>query len=325
MRVSCQPKHRRLTASLALAWLVTSGCADYGSASSVSSLPSIGATSPPSASGILIGPPDAEIIQMYRGVGAEDARAYDLTSRERRLVEAALASLPSLHRSVLERHLTKLSFIHAPGSAGAGLTRRGESENGRQTFDITLRADILEMSLSEFLTTKEARLFEDDGSGLSVQIDAGSARALDYILLHEATHVVDGALNVVAPADSPFRRDIWAGDRTLAAPYDAMPIANTPFRGGSRIPLSKAPDLYASLATSPFVSLYGTASAGEDLAELVSWRRLALDPDQQLHVLVRDASGDVAFQTNLLSNATARRRFLTVDELLESPPSHEKG
>jgi hypothetical protein len=48
----------------------------------------------------------------------------------------------------------------------------------------------------------------------------------------------------------------------------------TYFRGSTRLPLEQATDLYNSLSETPFVSLYATASANEDFAELVAWREL---------------------------------------------------
>ena len=56
-------------------------------------------------------------------------------------------------------------------------------------YDITLRASILNEPLSTFLTTKERRIFTDDGSGITVTVEGTGADALTYVLLHESTRM----------------------------------------------------------------------------------------------------------------------------------------
>lgn len=270
----------------------------------------------------LVAPPDDAVLQMYMDAGATGATAHALTDRERKLVEDALAALPQLHRAILERHLARLSFIDAPKSAGTGLTRELDPDgSGLARFDITLRADVLDMPLSEFLTVKEARLFEDDQSGLGVEIDAGSAPALPYILLHEATHVVDGVLGISVCEDSPFRRGVWTDYRELAQPHAAGPVARTPFRRAPKVPISEAPALYAALGESPFPSLYATASSAEDLAELVAWRAQASNPGAPPEIRVLDRAGRTVFRADPLAPTKVRRRLALVDALLDLGPS----
>ncbi len=68
----------------------------------------------------------------------------------------------------------------------APYTRSSEGPDGGPLFDITIRADVLDKSLSEFLTDKESMPLADDGSGYTVRLSAARAPALTYPLLHGA-------------------------------------------------------------------------------------------------------------------------------------------
>ncbi len=260
-----------------------------------------------------IAPPHDETVAAYRQSGAVDASAHPLTDQEWTLVEGAIAELPPLHRDVLERHLARLSFIDAPSSAGTALTRASEGPDGGALFDITIRADVLDKSLGEFLTEKESMLFADDGSGHSVRLSAGRAPALTYLLLHEATHVVDRTFGISTEM-RPFSA-LWVDYRDLAAPYATGPMGVTTYRRGQRIPLAESPELYEALRASPFVSLYSTASAGEDLAELAAWSHLSRS-NVPLTVEVRDATGRAVVTVEPLRSPAVQARFAVADAVL---------
>ncbi len=248
---------------------------------------------------------------------SKPAKVHVLSEREWILVERAINALPTLHRQMLQRHLARLSFVDAPDSPGTALTREHDCPDGAPMFDITVRADVLDTSLSEFLTGKDARLFTADASGYRLQMDAGTVPALEYLLLHEATHVVDHALKITANG-GPFR-DVWADYRGLAAPLSQGPLAQTLYRQQPPQPLAQAPALYEALAESPFVSLYSTASAGEDFAELVAWHVLSRSLDVRVTIWIRDAAGKLVARIDPLASKTVQARMKKADEMLRDP------
>ncbi|MCF5934764.1 hypothetical protein L2223_19315, partial [Xanthomonas perforans] len=75
------------------------------------------------------------------------------------MVERAIDALPALHRQILQQRLARLSFVDAPWSPGTALTREYDGADGKPLFEITVRGDVLDTSLSDFLTGKDARLF----------------------------------------------------------------------------------------------------------------------------------------------------------------------
>jgi hypothetical protein len=217
---------------------------------------------------------------------------------------------------VLQQHLRRLSFIEVPAGGGNALTRDVDPKSAHKQFDIALRAGLLHETLTEFLNEKERGVFEPDDSGTTVAIEAGDSSALIYILLHESTHVVDATLGVTAAPGNAFGARIWADNRRLAPAYDRSPINATTFRRGPRTPVGKAPALYRALSRTPFVSLYATAAAPEDLAELVAWERMSTQLHQTLAIVVKDARGRSLYRYEPLGSPLVRRRFAAVKELL---------
>lgn len=230
-------------------------------------------------------------------------------------VHPARRCLPQLHKDVLRQHLRRLSFLDLRPGSGSALTGVVEGESPVQTFEIMLHADLLNESLTTFLNTKEARLFEDDGSGNSVLFDAEDRDAPTYVLLHEATHIVDQVLGLSDDHANPLLAGSRVHNRAFAAPYKESPLAQTGFRGAPLIPFGVAPAAYEALRDSPFVSFYATAAAPEDLAELFAWQHLVTELDQSLTLDVVDDNGLAIFAYNPLSTPQMRACFAEVEKV----------
>lgn len=264
-----------------------------------------------------IGPPHPDTLAAYREAGATETRAHVLTAQEWALVEQAIESLPATHKRILEKHLARLSFVEAPASVGTALTRMYDGPNGEPLFDITLRAEVLDVSLSSFLTYKEQSLFSEDGSGLTVHVFAGDAPALPYLVLHEASHVVDRTLGLT---QSRMVSDgLWKGYRELAEPYAQSLLAQSVYRRAPRLPAARSLALYTALAQSPFVSLYSTASAGEDFAELAAWSALSQRDKTPLIFEVRDRDGQVVLRVEPLKQPMVQTRLHATDVQINRP------
>lgn len=262
-----------------------------------------------------VSPPDPEILDIFSGSGASDISTHALTKAEQVQLERAFQNLSQLHQDVLRRHLRRLSFLALKPGSGSALTSRVEGDATVQKFDITLRSSLLNESLTLFLNTKETRLFENDGSGTSIAFDAGDSDALIYVLLHEATHIVDQVLGLSDDRAHPLAAGLWADARELAAPYVHSPLAKTRFRGAPPIPLATAPEVYKALGNSPFVTFYATAAAPEDLAELFAWQHLATHLDQSLTLDVMDDKGHPIFSYDPLATPQVVARFAEVEKV----------
>lgn len=215
-----------------------------------------------------LGPPSKGVMRLFQGVGMKNVRYHPVTDEEREKIGAALASLPDIHRKVLVDHLDRLSFVDGILGAGTGLT---SASNTKGSYSVTFRASLINESLTEFLTTKERTLFNNVKDGPIITVTAKGLDALPFGLLHESTHMVDSTFGIGRDLNQPLIHDIWKDASDLKVPYANSAVTGTDFRGKGKVSVRKAQSIYEAMQDSPFVSLYSSASAGEDIAELVAW------------------------------------------------------
>ncbi|RDS82275.1 hypothetical protein DWU98_09600 [Dyella monticola] len=264
-----------------------------------------------------VGAPSQFVMNTFKSSGMLGVKPHTLTGEERQKIKAALAALPPLDRRVLLDRLDDLSFIDGIPGEGTGLTSPG-AHHGH--YNITLRASIIDESLSTFLTTKERRDFTSDDSGITVTVKGQGTDALHYVLLHESTHVVDQTCRVTFTAHSKFVEGIWKEAHTLDAPWNTGPLNETFFRTHKPLEIQKASAVYGALSNSPFVSLYATSASAEDFAELVAWDEVR-HMNGHLVIELTDRHGAVLKQWQPLTFPGVVKRFEYVDEFLANPAS----
>jgi hypothetical protein len=265
-----------------------------------------------------VGPTPKAVLRMFDELGGDPPTPHDLTEAERRELTAAFEALPPLHRRVLRERLRTVSFLD--GMPNTALTSTVDPDGPYPLFDITIRAGILDEDVSEWLTWKERTCFEAGGSTRSVTVEAGGLDALLYVLLHEATHVVDSSLGFTpstapdaapaaeVPADA-FISGVWT-DRTTPSPCYRDPLLEgIRYRaGGSLLPIDRAEDLYGALRRTPFASLYGSSNWHDDLAEAVAHYHLTEALGQPYRIIVRDGDAEV-FSYEPMTSDLVRSRF----------------
>ncbi|WP_394839440.1 hypothetical protein LVJ94_21370 [Pendulispora rubella] len=262
-----------------------------------------------------IGATPADVMRMLAEDGKPSPTEHALTPEERRKLAAAFGALTPLHRRVLRERLHSISFLD--GMPNNALTSPADANEPHRLFHITFRAGILRENLSEFLTQKERQCFDTAGSSRSVSIEAGTMDAIVYVLLHEATHVVDGGLRLTP--GSAFTKSAWS-DRTLIAPAFRDPLlARVKFRReGEVLPIDRAEAVYAALQRTPFVSLYASSNWSDDLAEAVAWYHLTERLGQPYRIVIRD-QGNQVFAYEPMKSPVVRNRFDALSKFYEEP------
>jgi hypothetical protein len=264
----------------------------------------------------------AAVLKMFADAGEAAPTAHALTETERRRLSAAIAALPPLHRRVLAERLRSLSFLD--GMPNTALASTVNPDEPYRLFDITFRAGVLGEDVSTFLTQKERTCFDSAGSALSVAIEAGTTDAIAYVLLHEATHIVDSSLSLTparrpgnqpkgGPPATPFTKGIWS-ERTIIDPRYRDPLLErVKFRAkGETLPIDRAESVYEALRRTPFASLYGSSNWHDDLAEYVTWYHLTQKLEQPYRIVIRDA-GREAFAYEPMKSQIVRSRFDQMD------------
>lgn len=247
-----------------------------------------------------IQPAPESVFAMFREAGMNPVN-HALTAAQIKKVESAFAVLPPLHQRVLQKHLQSISFMdNMPNTA---LTSLLDSVGGVKTFNITFRAGLLDETISQWATWKENSCFTvEEDAGYQVRVEAGNMDALIYVLLHEATHVVDvvtGLTTNVAKKEpgaepAPFTKGIWRAANVPEDQYLDSLLEKTRFRSGRPMPISLAPGVYQKLAKTPFPSLYGMAAWSEDLAELATIYHLTAKLNQPFYIIVTKDDAELA-------------------------------
>jgi hypothetical protein len=244
------------------------------------------------------------VLRMFKEAGDTMPTAHALTEAERLKLSAAFAALPPLHRRVLGERLRGVSFLD--GMPNTALTSAVNPGEPYPLYHITIRAAILRDDVSEWLTWKERTCFEAAGSPMSVAVEAGKLDALLYVLLHEATHVVDDCLRItpaIPAGDQPaggapagaFTEGVWSGRTTPSPRYRDPLLERVRYRaGGQTFAIDQADSVYTSLRRTPFVSLYGSSNWYDDLAEYVTLYHLTEVLKQPYRIVIRK-EGQEAF------------------------------
>jgi hypothetical protein len=262
----------------------------------------------------------ASVLALFRETGRPAPQAHALTGAERTQLTSTIRSLPPLHRRVLEERLRVLSFLD--GMPNTALTSTVNPTESFRLYDITINARILHENVSEWLTRKEQTCFDVKGSSLRIEIEAGTkVEALVYVLLHEATHIVDSCERITPPfaaagtasrsagrAPTDFTAGIWTDVAQPVALYrDPLRERVLFFVDCGPMPIDRAPDLYEYLRRTPFASLYGGRNWLDDLAEYVSVYHLTEVLKQPYRIVVRRGNDLVVAYEPMKSELVRRR------------------
>jgi hypothetical protein len=260
----------------------------------------------------------ASTLRSYSETGRGVLTTYVPTEAEWSKIALAIGALTPLQRRIAQERLRSISFANGMQS-NAQTTRVNSSNAPYPEFEIVLNPILLKETVSEFLTRKERQLFDTTGSTLSVTVDGGSMDAVTYVLLHEATHMVDMFLGlspqgfhrdaIPQEAHTPVTRGLWASTRKLAAPYHDPIFERVNFAPNAKtIPVAEARALYEALGRTPLVSIYAGRGYPEDLPEFVAWRQMTEKLNQPYRIEVRDG-GRVVYSFEPMKNPLVRNRL----------------
>lgn len=319
---------------LALAPLLLAACSGKPA---VQAVPEMGrletfAYAPGSSFESRIGPMPERLLEIYREIdGRTDYRNYAPTAADKALVLEYLRLMPPALERVFREKCVGFYFVE--NLQGNGVTSWVVDRAGALYFHMTLNPAALRLSLSETLTERESSCFIPE-RGWSVAVDSGGRhKGLAYAIFHEGAHAADYIYGLTPLVDEGLPEAYRPAARpdgglfTEAWESYSKPLVRNdfPFRdrltfygfgGGPRIPLAEAGGVYAGLAGSPFVSLYGAKSWAEDLAELTAYGLITGRLGQPYRITVTGPGG-IKKTVEPLKNPAVARRAAAALALLE--------
>jgi hypothetical protein len=254
------------------------------------------------------------VFKSFREAGMKPVN-HTLTPVEKEKVNKAFTLLPPLHQRILKQHLQSISFMdNMPNTA---LTSPVDTSGATKMFNITFRAGLLDENISQWATWKENTCFiQEADSSYKVRVEAGKMDGIIYVLLHEATHIIDVVTNITphqteanaAVKPTAFTKDIWRLMNVPAERYIDSLLEQTRFRSGKPVPISLAPDVYRQLSKTPFTSLYAMAAWSEDIAELATIYHMTTKMNQPFYIVVTKNNVELA-RFEPMKNVLVRQRL----------------
>jgi len=215
---------------------------------------------------------------------------HTLSEEEKDKLAEAVAMLPKSWQAVMQKKLVNFYFVDA--LLGGGITDWVVNAKGQLSYTMILNPDIFTYSAKEWLEIRANGTFEAGEYRLAID-SLESISALQYILWHEAAHVIDFEHHYTLGNDplirqyfkseaksSPFMDGVWViGGKQLYQPvsvfnFPTRKMVNPYFMNIHKKQVSNVAMLqsFKDWQNTPFVTLYAATSWAEDYADNAAFR-----------------------------------------------------
>ncbi|MCL1864374.1 MAG: hypothetical protein FWF73_01005 [Spirochaetes bacterium] len=209
-------------------------------------------------------------------------KPYKVSKSDKDNIKKCIMELPKEFKNVLNIKLLGIFFVDE--FIGGGLSDYVFDSEGTLYSIIILNPKILKVSMSDWINFRDNSIFNET-KGITVKsICKPNKLQLLQTIVHEISHVydyhrhitpyTDAQLTIFKTSDtSPFIDNVWESYHKPVKEYDFPNRDNISFYGlgDKKIDSSHAPKLYSDLLNTPFSSIYGASSWGEDFAESFTW------------------------------------------------------
>ncbi len=258
----------------------------------------------------------------------EDYKNYPLKEEEMNIIIDSINKLPELHKKVFKERLLGIYFVD--NFLGSGFAEWVLDDNKQVYCFMVFNPKVLKNNISDWITHKENTCFINDNPDISIEIDCGTAyNGFLYILLHESTHIVD-YVKIITPyveealigilgmkiETKEFTQGIWADYSIPEKDYDynyRKSITFYGFGGGPKINISDSGNVYKQLSQTPFVSIYGSKSWAEDLAEFLAFYHLTQKLNQPYTITVYKGNNPI-HSYKPMESAKIKERSLIMEQ-----------
>ena len=258
----------------------------------------------------------------------ENYKNYSLKEEEMNIIIDSINKLPELHKKVFKERLLGIYFVD--NFLGSGFTEWVLDDNKQVYCFMVFNPRVLKNNISDWITHKENTCFINDNPDINIKIDCGIAyNGFLYILLHESTHVVDYVKIITPYVEKPligilgmkietkgFTQGIWADYSIPEKDHDynyRKDITFYGFGGGPKINISDSSNVYKQLSQTPFVTIYGSKSWAEDLAEFLAFYHLTQKLNQPYTITVYKGNNAI-YSYKPMESAKIKERFLIMEQ-----------
>jgi hypothetical protein len=275
------------------------------------------------------------VLDYWSGQDGRRYTAHGLSADERDIFRQCLDDLPETYKNVLKERLIGIFVVE--DFLGSGLADYVLDANDKIYSILLFNPTVLRVSLSELVTQKERTCFIFDRPDMSITVNLNNQLpGLLYILLHEATHIVD-YINKYTPyvepdmlkiqgessGARPFTERLWADYTQLKDNYSFAYKDRITFYGmsqGPKISISEAADAYRAMEGVPVASLYGALNWAEDLAEYMTFLYLTRIKGTDYTITAWD-NGKVIYQYRPFENKKVLEREQELPLTFEGGPA----
>lgn len=207
--------------------------------------------------------------------------AYELKNTEKELFINYYNLIPIKYQDIISKNVLGIYFIN--NFLGGGMTLSVFDNKEKMYIVLFFNPDILNQNITNWINYRDNSIFSDNEE-INIMVNCNSEyKALIHTLLHEASHIYDFC-NFVTPYTEKFQKNkqtifptdfikgIWDDFDEPKNEYNYKNRENISFYDlGKRIDKMNAIEIYSSLKTTPFSSLYASKTWAEDFAECFTW------------------------------------------------------
>lgn len=245
---------------------------------------------------------------------------------EKRMIQLTFQRLPGMLRKGLNERMLYYFFIQDFSSNGMAMRVKNEDD---EVYSVLIfNSHSLNQSTSEMLTEREKSNYKERVSDIDFNINVKTDfPAFEYVLLHEAAHVLDYSLNLskftneangVLLENNYLDFSHWKSLYQPIKDYDFPVRTYITFyglRNGPYLDFDMAPAMLKHLEESIFPSMYAMQSSMEDFAELTALGLLC-NNEKECYSNVRVNKNEYRF--SIMTSPRVKKRLNELSRFLES-------
>lgn len=229
----------------------------------------------------ILSPPIPILNYLNKMDSTDKYKEYILSDSEKQLFLTYFYLLPDKYQQIVNKKLVAVYFIE--NFLGGGMADFVYDRNGNILNVLYLNPDILNYSLSEWITIRDNASFLDNEK-VVIDVNCGdNYKGLLQVLFHEVSHIYDYHYHFTPYMfellrdqntinKTVFTNNIWENNIKPIEKYNYLSPTNFSGWGQTnKIDKLLASDLIIKLSKTPFSSLYGSTGWTEDFAETFTW------------------------------------------------------